>query len=317
MGRKKKYKKFIRNIIILVVVIWLIYNLIGILVHSKKEVIVPNLVNKSLSESLDIVSKLGLGLKKIGEVYNPNYPAGTVISQQPSAGMRVREGRFINVVISLGGEKVFVPNIVGEERRKAELTLRQYNLFVGTVTERYSLRYTKNRVIEQQPPPETIVDKNSYVDIVVSLGLPPEDLILMPELINKHISEVTSWAEKYGLQVKVEYEVMENEPQGKIVQQQPLPDTIIQAGQEIKVVVAKTSKFSETVTEETKYNFEYELPFISDKAKLVKIIQVSTDGEVVLYNKYTLPKEKIRLYIPPKEKSKLRIFVDGVLIDEK
>lgn len=317
MLRKKKYKKFARNVIIFVLFVVLAYKFIGVLVHSKKEVIVPNLINKPLSEALDIVSKLGLGLKKIGEVYDPNYPTGTVISQQPSAGMRVRQGRFINVVISLGGEKVFVPNVVGEERKKAEVTLRQYNLLVGTVTYRYSLRYTKNRVIEQQPIAESIVDKNSYVDLVVSLGLPPDDIILMPEFINKDVSEVYSWSKKYGLDVEVEYQIVENEPQGKVMRQNPPPDTMVQPGQEIKVVVANPSNYTQLSTYETNYNFEYELPFVGDKVKTVKIVQVSTEGEVVLYNKPTSPKEKIRLYIPPKEKSKIRIFVDGVLIDER
>jgi len=30
-----------------------------------------------------------------------------------------------------------------------------------------------------------------------------------------------------------------------------------------------------------------------------------------------LPKEKILLYIPQRKNSKIRIFVDGILIDEK
>ncbi|MCS7151494.1 MAG: PASTA domain-containing protein [Endomicrobia bacterium] len=317
MLKKKKYKKYFRNVILFFIFLILLYNFVGIIIHSKKEVIVPNLINKSLTESLDIVSKLGLGLKKTGEVYNPNFPAGTVISQQPSAGMRVRQGRFINVVISLGGEKVFVPNIIGEERRKAEILLRQYSLSVGTVTERYSYRYAKNRVMEQEPAAETIVDKYTPVNIVISLGFPPEDVILMPEFINKDVSEVYSWAERYGIEVKVKEQVVEGISGGKVVQQFPQADTVVQPGQEIEVVVSKATKENSGIVEETQYNFEYELPFLGSSVKKVKIVQISPEGEIILYNKPTLPKEKIRLYVAPKPNSKIRIFVDGVLVDEK
>lgn len=317
--KRRHIKDIVRKIFVLSIGIVVLYiflmNLIGYIVHSKKEVIVPNITYKSLAEAVDIVSKMGLSIKKIGESYNPQYPAGTVLVQQPQAGMVVREGRTINVILSLGGEKVFVPDIIGEDLRKAEIILRQYSLFVGTVTERYSLRYAKNKVMEQQPIAGEIVDKNSYVSIVVSAGLPQEDVILVPDFLQKNINEVYTWAQKYGIEVKVSEQLLPEIPEGTVIQQQPVADSIVVSSTTLTVVIAKHT--TQDLQKQSEYNFEYELPFISDAAKNVKIVQISAEGENILYNRLTLPKEKIRLYIPPKKNSKIRIFVDNVLIDER
>ncbi len=315
MVKKKKGMKFLLWLVIFFFLSILLYNITEKIVHSKKEVVVPNIINKSVYEALDIVSKMNLSLKKIGEVYNPNYPIGTVVSQQPSAGMVVREGRSINVVLSLGGEKVFVPNIVGEDYRKAEVLLRQYTLFIGTVTQRYSLKVAKNKIIEQQPREGELVDKNTPVNIVVSLGFPPEDVILMPDFKNKHINDVYQWAQKYGFEINVKEEVVEGYNDSEVIDQRPLPDEIISNTTFIEVVIAKNK--SALKKEQISYNFEYELPFLGDTPKNVKIVQISAEGENVLYNKPTLPKQKIQLFVPPKKNSRIRIFVDGVLIDER
>jgi beta-lactam-binding protein with PASTA domain len=315
MVKKKKRIKFLWWLIILFFLSILLYNITEKIVHSKKEVVVPNITNKPVYEALDVVSKMNLGLKKIGEVYSPNYPVGTVVSQQPQAGMVVREGRTINVVVSLGGEKVFVPNIVGEERRKAEVILRQYTLFIGTVTERYSLKFAKNKIIQQQPQEGEIVDKNTPVNIVVSLGFPPEDVILMPDFKNKNVNEVYQWSKKYGFEINVKEEIVDVYNDGEVIEQQPLPDEIVNNTTIIEIVIAKNKGL--TKEKQIVYNFEYELPFLGDTPKNVKIVQISAEGEDVLYNRPTLPKQKIQLFVPPKKNSRIRIFVDGVLIDEK
>lgn len=316
---KKKHKKLvIRRFTFIFIILLLVYGItyysVGLIIHSKPEIVVPNIENKSLIEALDIVSNLGLSLKKIGEVYNKDLPYGTIVSQQPPSGSLVRKGKVVKVIVSLGGEKVFVPNVVGEDRRKAEVILRQYGLFVGSITENYSLRFSRNKVISQSYSEGSIVDKNTPVDLVISLGLPPEDIILMPDFINRNIDEVKKWAEKNKIKVDVKFKTTQNaEYDNIVVEQYPLPDTVIEEEAAIEVVVLKGIKESNT----SEYNFEYELPFKGDVIKNLKIVQVSDEGEYVLYEKPTSAKQKINLYVPHRKNSKIRIFVDGILIDER
>ncbi len=318
VNKKELIKIFIMllSIMCFIIIMFLFfYNIMGIIIHSKKEVIVPNIENKSVIEALEIVSKVGLGLKKIGESYNPNYPEGTIITQRPPAGMTVREGRFIGVILSLGGEKVFVPNLVGEERRKAEILLRQYSLFVGTVTKRYSLKYDIDKVISQSPTAGEIVEKNSYVNIDISLGHPPKDVLLMPDFINKNIEEVYIWSARNNIEVKVNEKNFPDLNNGTVIEQYPQPDTVIDSGTKVEITVVKNNRVSSEI-QSVNYNFEYELPFISNVEKNVKVVQISSEGEYVLYDKPTLPRQKIKLYVPRRKDSKIRIFVDNILIDE-
>jgi serine/threonine-protein kinase len=326
ISRRRKKVWRIRVIITLAILFFIyiiVYQSIGLIVHSKKEVIVPNIENKSVLEALKIVSDLGLGLKKVAEVYNPQLPSGTIVNQQPQAGMTVRKGSVINVVVSLGGEKVFVPNVLGEDKRKAEVIIRQYGLVVGSMTECYSLRYSKGKVMWQSYSEGSIVDKNTPIDLKISLGLPPDDIILMPDFINKTFSEVKSWAETYGLQLNIKYKSVEQIPQNDIVvEQNPPPDSVVNLTDVIEITLSQNlSTQKDTTTEKAEdkqsYNFEYEIPFMGNSPKNVKIVQISDEGEHILYNKLTLPKEKILLCIPQRKNSKIRIFVDGILIDEK
>ncbi len=319
MKRKKNIIKKIVYIGVLLVIIYIIFNYaMRSYIHSRKEVIVPNIENKSVVEALGIVSNLGLGLKKIGETYNSDLPAGTIVSQQPPAGMVVREGRFINVVLSLGGQKVFVPNIVGKEKREAEIILRQYGLSVGTVTETFSLRYAKNFVISQQPQEGEIVERNTQVNYTLSLGFPPENLLLVPEFKNKPLEEAFSWAQQKGIEVVLKDVYSKDHNDGIVIDQFPLPDSVISQQEKLELVVARSlTQPKNMLSQQPEYNFVYELPAMGGKHKNVKIVQVTPTGERVLYNQLTPPGEKIFLYISDREKTKIRVFIDGVLIDEK
>ena len=79
-------------------------------VHSRKTQVVPDLEGKSLAAALDILSPLHLGLEKAGTDFNASVPIESVLRQNPPGGTVVREDKIIRVVISQGGETVFVPN---------------------------------------------------------------------------------------------------------------------------------------------------------------------------------------------------------------
>src|SRR5690349_1104705 len=61
-------------------------------IHSRKTHTVPDLKGKSLSNALDMVSPLNLGLKKEGSEYNASVPISSVLRQDPAVGTVVREG---------------------------------------------------------------------------------------------------------------------------------------------------------------------------------------------------------------------------------
>jgi serine/threonine-protein kinase len=197
------------------------------LIHNKKEIIVPNVVGKTLYDAMEELSNSGFGLKKDDEEFNQNIPAGTILRQNPVAGMNVREGKIVRVTVSQGGEIVYVPNLVGQTLRSAYISLKSAALVMGEVSKRYSVVADKGSVLAQDISSGTIVDKNSVVNLVVSDGYPSEDTVLMPDFVNKNIEDAEKWSLKYGIALNIENENADGFEANTVVKQYPEPDSDI------------------------------------------------------------------------------------------
>ncbi len=209
-------------------------------VHSQKDVVVPNLNGQSLLQALDTLSKLNLGLKQDGAENNASVPSGTVLRQQPPAGMPVREGKIIRVTLSQGGESIFTPDLIGQSLRSAEIALRLNGVGLGEVESRPSLKYEKDIVISQDPKPKTIIEKNSLVHLTVSEGAPKDGSILMPDFVGKNIGTADAWSKEKNIKIET---VTEESPQedGIILRQSPSADDAVQNGLPVSFVISKKS----------------------------------------------------------------------------
>ena len=120
---KKIFLFFIKLFIVLAILAVAGYYSFNVLmsafVREKAEVLVPDLQGKNLVECLDMLSQSKLALMKEGSEFNQDVPAGIVIRQVPPAGMNVKEGKVIKIVISQGGEIVYVPDLKGQTDRKS------------------------------------------------------------------------------------------------------------------------------------------------------------------------------------------------------
>jgi serine/threonine-protein kinase len=208
------------------------------LVHNKKEVATPNIVGKSLYNALEELSSKGFGLKKEAEETNQNVPAGTILRQNPVAQMLVREGKIIKVTISQGGEMIYVPNLVGQTIRSADIALKHSTLVMGEVLRKFSVVTEKDIVISQDIAAGSRIDKDSVVNIVVSNGTPTEDMVLMPNFINKNIEEAKTWALQHNIILNVVNEENSSVAVGTIVKQYPKADDDITGVKSINLNVA-------------------------------------------------------------------------------
>ncbi|MDR1662835.1 MAG: PASTA domain-containing protein [Endomicrobium sp.] len=209
------------------------------LVHSKKEISIPNVVGKNLYNAIEEASKYGFGLKMDGEEANQIVPAGTILRQNPPAGMYVREGKVIRVTISCGGEAVCVPNLVGQSIRSADISLRMSTLVMGEVTKRYSVVYDRDTVVAQDIAAETKVDRDSVVNLIVSDGQPPEGMILMPNFINKNFQEAVEWSLQMNIVLNITKRESDKFDSGIIIRQYPEPDIDITNLRNVNITVAE------------------------------------------------------------------------------
>lgn len=69
-----------------------------------------------------------------------------------------------------------VPNVVGQTEENAQKMLKDQNLKVGQMTQRYNDQFDKGRIIQVNPKTETKVKQKSEVDLVISRGPHIEDM---------------------------------------------------------------------------------------------------------------------------------------------
>ncbi|MDD5628742.1 MAG: PASTA domain-containing protein [Elusimicrobia bacterium] len=284
-------------------------------IHDRKTQTMPELKGKSIAAALDQLAPLNIGLRKEGAEFNDAVPMASVLRQYPPAGTVVREGKIVRVVVSQGGETVLTPAIVGLPLRNGEMLLRQSQLVLGEVNESYSLKFEKGTVLSQDPKAEASVERNALVNVTVSGGPPPAGVDLMPDFLRKNISEVQAWANSAGTTLSSSKDMSSPFAYGTVLSQDPAPDTALGASAKVSVVISgKPGKPGETGPAVT--NFHYELPRGGGES-LVRIVVSDKYGERELFNGLRRPGSKIDLPVQETGGAHVRIFLNGILVDER
>ena len=315
---KKRYIEVSIVSLVCLVLVFLIFNwTIRAVIHNRSEVIVPKIEGKSLQDAMDTISVLGLGVIKEGEEFSAKLPPGTVLRQTPNAGMTVRQGKIIRIMLSRGSDLVFVPDVVGQTTKVAELIIRKNQLVYNVSDQVYSLRYEKNKIISQKPDANSVADKNVPVDVLVSLGEPPEGMILMPDFVGKDINEFKGWSEKNKITYQIKEEEYESAAVNVIVGQEPPSDTVVTYTTIVLVTVSKGSKAAlNTASQPAGEVFHYEVPQGAKEQK-VQVMLIDSTGEHQIFSSIQLPGSKIDIPIMKKGRAKLRMFINNILVEEK
>jgi serine/threonine-protein kinase len=287
---------------------------LGGIVHNRPIQVVPDLKGKPLAGALELLSPLNLGLSKEGAEFDSSVPIGTILRQRPAGGTKVREGKIIKVVASQGGETVFTPKLDALPLRNAEMLLRQSQLLLGEVTNAYSLRTEKGLVLSQDPKAETSVERNSQVNVVVSNGEPPEGIDLMPDFMGKGLAEATEWASGAGVPLAVAKDMESRHPYGTVLEQEPAPDSVVTDGTKLKIKVS--GRASGKAADTRMVNFQYQVPQ-GGSDSLVRIVLEDEQGERELFNGLRTPGSRIELSVPPGDKSRVKIFLNNILVEER
>lgn len=282
-------------------------------VHNRKEVLVPEIAGKSSINALQALSEAQLSAKIEGYEFDESVPIGTVLKQSPEAGVTVREGKTVRLVLSRGGESVFTPTLTGLPLRNAELLLRQRQLSLGEVSEGYSMRVEKGTVLSQDPKPEISVSKNTMVDVKVSAGAPPNGILMMPDFRQKNTEDIRQWAANNDIKPEMSEDPSSTFPKGTVIDQSPEADTILNSESKVHFTVsARKDEFSS----KGDYRVYYEVSQGGSQFS-IRIVSLGKNGERELFNGLRDPGSKIDMMISKEEVNKIRIFVNGIMVEER
>ncbi len=205
-----------------------------IAIHGR-EVTMPNLIGKNVSEASQMLQSRGLVLRVADRMYS-DQPINVVVRQTPTSGLLMKVSQQAHVVLSLGQRQLQIPLLEGNSVRASRIELLRAGLQVGEVT----------GITMPAPPADTVVIQNPKpgagaatprVDVLVSQG-PREIAYVMPHLVGLNETEAQHRLDIAQLRRKVNYVTAPQWPHGAVIDQSPLGGARVPASTVIELTVA-------------------------------------------------------------------------------
>lgn len=205
-------------------------------------VAVPGLRGETLAQARARLAADHLQLTVAGRAYNPTLPAGTVLSQTPSAG-KLHEKDDVAVTVSLGPQPVKVPtHLAGLSKTEAERLIQAIGLAVGKIVSEHSLTMPKGDVIGSAPGKGTLLP-GQRIDLAVSTGKPS---VKVPKLTG---AQVVSYANAAAalkaahLAPSEQLSYSETVPAGEVISTQPAAGASVIYGSPVAVDVSRGPEY--------------------------------------------------------------------------
>ncbi len=205
-----------------------------IAIHGR-EVNMPNLVGRNVSEANGLLHSRGLVLRVADRIYS-ELPINVVVRQSPPPGMLMKVSQQAHVVLSLGQRQLQIPLLEGNSLRASRIELLRGGLQVGEVSGITTPDEPADTVIQQTPRPGAGA-ATPRVDVLVSTG-PRETAYVMPHLVGLNEADAQHRLDVAGLRRKVNYVSAPQWPHSAVIDQAPLAGQRIPAAITIELTVA-------------------------------------------------------------------------------
>jgi serine/threonine-protein kinase len=205
-----------------------------IAIHGR-EVTMPNLVGKSVSEANQLLHSRGLVLRVADRVYT-DMPLNVVVRQTPTAGLLMKVSQQAHVVLSLGQRQLTIPRLEGTTLRISRIEMLREGLQIGEVSNITLPNVPPDTVVIQNPKPGTGA-ATPRVDVLVSQG-DRDKAYVMPHLVGMSESDAQHRLDLASLKRKVNYVTAPQWPHGAVIDQAPLGGARISASVPVELTVA-------------------------------------------------------------------------------
>ncbi len=194
---------------------------------------VPDVVGQTAEDATQALLDAGY-VVGTSEAPSDSVAPGLVISTDPAAGTELASGSTVTIVVSTGPATVAVPDVVGQPAADAQAALEAVGL-TATLEERSDNEVEEGLVIETNPRAGVEVAAGTAVVVVVSTG--PED-VEVPDLLGLAPDEALAETGNVGLELEVVEDPDEPDPEGLVVEQDPVAGEMVPAGSTVTVLLS-------------------------------------------------------------------------------
>ncbi len=192
---------------------------------------VPAIVDMPTTDAAFLLTERGLELGRQTPVSHPTAPKYHIIAQRPSAGRVVREGRRVNVFVSMGQDYLRAPDLMGLSLEEARREIAAARFRVGSLA-RIQEEAPRDTVVGQDPPPGGELSDQGEVHLLLSAGS-ERPSALMPDIRGLPVDEVEQQLEDMDVVLVAREVDILDAAAGVVLDQTPAPDTLVYQGQTV------------------------------------------------------------------------------------
>jgi eukaryotic-like serine/threonine-protein kinase len=205
---------------------------------------VPNVVGRSQASAQQLVRRASLRPVVVKQP-SAKVPGGTVLAQKPGAGVVLKSGSPVTLVISRGPPPVAVPSVQGLAAADAVAKVQQAKLEPHLVEKRSTK--TAGSVIAQSPSAATKVKPGTRVTLTVSRGV---GTVTVPAVEGESVAAATRELQAAGFKVQTA-NVTSDVPKGLVVRQTPRGGEAAKKGSAVKLSVSRGAPATTTTVTTT------------------------------------------------------------------
>jgi beta-lactam-binding protein with PASTA domain len=195
-------------------------------VGAEKKILVPDVKGLSRPQAAMRIRAAGLRYK--------------VTYNRPAAGVEVKAGTQVVLLVRRALVLVIVPSIDGLVRSMAEKRLAGAGLVLGRVEEKVE-KGGGGLVFHQNPASGTKVKKGSSVDVKIKVEPAPVD-VKVPDVRGLKLSEAGRILTEAGLRVGITpFEKTNEHKPGLVIRQSPAPGATAKSGSDVRLIIAQAA----------------------------------------------------------------------------
>jgi eukaryotic-like serine/threonine-protein kinase len=205
----------------------------NVLTGSSGDLNTPSVVGETYADAQSTLTGQGLRVGSVTDTYTDKNDKGDIISQNPPAGILLRKGQTVDLVISNGIQYVTVPEgLIGLTEQQAKNSLAAEHLKLGKVISKNSA-VTQGQVLASDPVEGTSVAAGSKVILTVS-----NSHVKVPDVKGDDEATASALLEQDGFNVTPKPTAVYNiKHDGQVVSQTPAGGSYATSGSTVIIYI--------------------------------------------------------------------------------
>lgn len=270
-------------------------------------VVVPDVVGLPEDQAVQVLKERSLVGKKTASKYNDDQALGQIFKQNPPAGAKVKQGKRVNIWLSLGPSNFTVPNLIGMQYLEAARTLADSGLILGKARKIYTTSFDPGEVLNQQPIPGREFTSQTVVDFWIADNKPVKCVV--PSLVGKSLASSEDLISRRNLHLSiVNYVGTDNHAPGTVIGQSKASEASVDIGTKIELDVAIPIAIKEARTKSLALSITVPLGPPKQLIKIKLFDELYPKG-YLMYNQEQAPGYKIEMRLNIEGAATVMVFI--------